>query len=154
MRPNTTLVLFLSMVLVSSATIGKSQNTRSLAAGQGPQYDTIIIGRINTTVMTSRETRAMEQAERDDEQEQHNRDQAAEDRAMLNKLIQYLVGEHLVPGPHGLKSLVLTGNTLTINGAKQSGDTWQAIRTKLGSWARNGLSYDIDNANSSLTIND
>src|SRR5882757_5575138 len=84
MRPNITLVLFLSMALVSSATIGKSQNTRSVVAAQQPQYDTIIIGRINTTVMTSRETREMEQAERDDVQEQRNRDQAAEDRAMLN----------------------------------------------------------------------
>jgi len=64
MRPNITLVLFLSMALVSSATIGKSQNTRSVIAAQQPQYDTIIIGRINTTVMTSRETRVMEQAER------------------------------------------------------------------------------------------
>ena len=154
MRPNIALVLLLSTALVSSATVGKSQNTRPLAARQQPQYDTIIIGRINTTVMTSRLTREMEQAERDDEQEQRNRDQAAEDRAMLNKLIQYVVSEHLVPARQGLKSLVLTENTLTVNGAKQSENTWQAIRNKIGSWARNGLSYDIDNANSSLTIND
>lgn len=154
MHPNIALVLLLSTALVSSATVGKSQNTRPLAAGQQPQYDTIIIGRINTTVMTSRLTREMEQAERDDEQEQRNRDQAAEDRAMLNKLIQYVVSEHLVPARQGLKSLVLTENTLTVNGAKQSENTWQAIRNKIGSWARNGLSYDIDNANSSLTIND
>ena len=154
MRPNIALVLLLSTALVSSATVGKSQNTRPLTAGQQPQYDTIIIGRINTTVMTSRLTREMEQAERDDELEQRNRDQAAEDRAMLNKLIQYVVSEHLVPARQGLKSLVLTENTLTVNGAKQSENTRQAIRNKLGSWARNGLSYDIDNANSSLTIND
>jgi hypothetical protein len=86
----------------------------------------------------------------------YHREQAAEDRLMLKKGIQYLVDEHIISNAGSLKTLVLTSNDVSVNGVKQPQNIYQQMRTKLGDWAHNGMSYGATGPaeNYSLSIND
>ncbi|HEY4108024.1 hypothetical protein, partial [Puia sp.] len=95
----------------------------------------------------------------DDDMDQavsEQREQFAEDRAMLKKGIQILLDEHVINDSQTLKTLVLTDTDVSVNGVKQSPNLYQQIRTKLGEWARNGFSYGATGPtdNYSLSIND
>jgi hypothetical protein len=91
-----------------------------------------------------------------DQDEQQQREQSAEDRAMLKKGIQILVDEHVINNTQNLKSLVLTDTDISVNGVRQPQNVYQQVRTKLGDWALHGLSYGADgpNDNYSLSIVD
>jgi hypothetical protein len=119
----------------------------------------------------AQQVRDREQAARDRDQENNwegtdcncneedmtsHRQQAAEDRVMLKKGIQYLVDEHIITSPQSLKTLVLTNNDISVNGVKQPQNIYQQMRTKLGDWARNGMSYGATASPDSylLSIND
>jgi DNA repair exonuclease SbcCD ATPase subunit len=87
--------------------------------------------------------------------EQAQREQSAEDRAMLKKGIQVLVDEHIIGGTQNLRSLVLTDTDVSVNGVRQPSTIYQQMRTRLGDWAMHGLSYGAAGSdNYSLSIND
>lgn len=88
--------------------------------------------------------------------EQAQREQSAEDRAMLKKGIQLLVEEHIIGDSQNLRSLVLTDSDVSVNGVRQPQNVYQHIRSLLGDWALHGLSYGAAGAadNYSLSIND
>lgn len=88
--------------------------------------------------------------------EQAQREQSAEDRAMLKKGIQVLVEEHIIGESQNLRSLVLTDSDVSVNGVRQPQNIYQQIRSRLGDWALHGLSYGAAGSadNYSLSIND
>jgi colicin import membrane protein len=88
--------------------------------------------------------------------EQAQREQSAEDRAMLKKGIQVLVEEHVIGSSENLRSLVLTDADVSVNGVRQPQNIYQQIRSRLGDWALHGLSYGAAGSgdNYSLSIND
>jgi len=88
--------------------------------------------------------------------EQAQREQSAEDRAMLKKGIQLLVEEHVIGDSQNLRSLVLTDSDVSVNGVRQPQNIYQQIRSRLGDWALHGLSYGAAGSadNYSLSIND
>ena len=75
---------------------------------------------------------------------------------MLKKGIRYLVDEHLIANRESLRTMVLTDTSVSINGVPRSHDVFRQLRSLLGDWARNGLSYGSDGPadNYSLSIND
>jgi hypothetical protein len=88
--------------------------------------------------------------------EQAQREQSAEDRAMLKKGIQVLVEEHVIGNSENLKSLVLTDSDVSVNGVRQPQNIYQQMRSRLGDWALHGLSYGASGSadNYSLSINE
>ena len=87
--------------------------------------------------------------------EQAQREQSAEDRAMLQKGIQVLVDEHVINGTQNLRTLVLTDTDVSVNGVRQPANIYQQMRSRLGDWALHGLSYGAAGAGSySLSINE
>ena len=92
----------------------------------------------------------------DDHDQAEQRQQSAEDRAMLKKGIQVLVDEHIITSSKNLKSLVLTDTEITVNGIRQPQNIYQQFRTTLGDWATHGLSYGANGPadNYSLSIVD
>jgi hypothetical protein len=73
--------------------------------------------------------------------EEAQREQSAEDRAMLKKGIQILVDEHVIGNSGNLRSLVLTDSDISVNGVRQPQTIYQQMRSRLGDWALHGLSY-------------
>jgi hypothetical protein len=92
----------------------------------------------------------------DDQDITRERQQSADDRAMLKKGIRYLIDEHLIANRESLRTMVLTDSSVSINGVSQPHNVFQQLRSLLGDWARNGLSYGSNGPadNYSLSIND
>jgi len=88
--------------------------------------------------------------------EEAQREQSAEDRAMLKKGIQVLVDEHVIGNSDNLRSLVLTDSEISVNGVRQPQNIYQQMRSRLGDWAIHGLSYGAAGSadNYSLSIVD
>jgi hypothetical protein len=88
--------------------------------------------------------RDREQAERDRRQAAEDRRQAAQDRENLRRLTAVLVEKKLIPDAASLKSLLLTGDELIINGKKADPEIHKEIKGKYGRWAHLGFSYGTD----------
>ncbi|HVU98021.1 MAG TPA: hypothetical protein VHE34_22510 [Puia sp.] len=88
--------------------------------------------------------------------EEAQREQSAEDRAMLKKGIQVLVEEHVIGNSGNLRSLVLTDTDISVNGVRQPQNIYQQMRSRLGDWASHGFSYGAAGSadNYSLSIVD